>query len=134
MPLRKPESEFMIEPDPLEPPVEPVAFSVDVLDQPYPPDGGVYFVRMQDFIKIGVSWSVPRRLAALSTGMPFDIIGLGFIHCENWKQALELEASLHQAFDAHRVRGEWFRLCDEITAHLQEHGQAWPDRCGAGAW
>lgn len=71
-----------------------------VRDQP----GRVYFAECGDFIKIGFTLSVEKRIASLSTGNPMPISLLLVI-----KAGREFEQGLHRKFAAIRSRGEWFR-------------------------
>lgn len=78
---------------------------------------GVYFVRMGDFVKIGISQDVLSRIDAFATGAPTKLALLGIIpnatRAEEW--------ALHQRFGAHHSNGEWFRA----TAELLEEASRW---------
>ena len=55
--------------------------------------------------KIGMSKQPYKRMQTLQTGSPLEIILLHRIYTFD---AIALEKSLHEYFDAYRVRGEWF--------------------------
>lgn len=57
--------------------------------------------------KIGMSKQPYKRMQSLQTGSPLEII---LIHRIYTFDAIALEKSLHEYFDAYRVRGEWFDL------------------------
>ena len=57
--------------------------------------------------KIGMSKQPYKRMQSLQTGNPLEII---LIHRIYTFDAIALEKSLHEYFDAYRVRGEWFDL------------------------
>lgn len=86
----------------------------------------VYFARLGDLIKIGVSKDPRRRAKDLNAEL---------IHLEHGGR--ERERELHRAFKDARIRGEWFDAnYDRIQRYLKNHGcppnpaVAW---CGAGA-
>ncbi|MFM5938141.1 MAG: GIY-YIG nuclease family protein [Dolichospermum sp.] len=60
--------------------------------------------------KIGMSKQPYKRMQSLQTGSPLEII---LIHRIYTLDAIALEKSLHEYFDAYRVRGEWFDLPTE---------------------
>jgi hypothetical protein len=83
----------------------------------------VYVARMGDFIKIGASRDVRKRLRDLErcvpgTLMPDEVIGhaVSLITTFETTDALSLERALHDAFAPQRAIGEWFKL-DEQLAH-----------------
>lgn len=57
--------------------------------------------------KIGMSKQPYKRMQSLQTGSPLEIILLHRIYTFD---AIALEKSLHEYFNAYRVRGEWFDL------------------------
>lgn len=75
----------------------------------------VYFIRCQDFVKIGYATDVRRRLAAIQISSPYEVTLLA--EC---KGGSRLECELHKRFAAHRVRGEWFHLTPDIQAYIDE--------------
>lgn len=81
----------------------------EVMDQ-----GDVYFVlaAKSELIKIGYAQDGWKRLGSLQVGSPEELLMLGLIRTY---LPLELERDLHERFKAHRVRGEWFKVCDEIV-------------------
>jgi hypothetical protein len=90
--------------------------------------GGVYFVRCEAFIKIGIAGSVLRRFEHLQTASPFQLEGLGFIACASGADAVRREAILHTQFAGHRVRGEWFNDVPSIRAYVAADAAPWPGR------
>jgi hypothetical protein len=70
---------------------------------------GVYFLRAQEFIKVGYATNIRQRMRWLQTGFPFELELLAFIPCANVQRAKALERELHQRLASERVRGEWFK-------------------------
>lgn len=78
-----------------------------------PTRGFIYFVQCGEFVKIGWTVSVRERIADLQTGNPFEIRILA-----TKPGSPTHEKSLHRKFAVHRIRGEWFRLAEEIRAEV----------------
>lgn len=89
-------------------------------------NGGVYFVRCETFIKIGIANDVRARLRGLACSSPFTLEPLGFIPIDA-AIADEFEASLHKQFADARQRGEWFRVHDALLTFIAEHAKPWPE-------
>lgn len=82
--------------------------------------GQVYFVECAGRIKIGFSSDVPGRLKTLSTAAPASLELLATV-----AGTVCFERAIHKAAHAYRVRGEWFRDCEEVRAimvSIVEHG------------
>lgn len=75
--------------------------------------GWIYFIQAGDFVKIGFATDVDKRLKALETGSPVDLVVLS-----TERGTMEDEAYYHRKFADLRARGEWFRYGDAIRAHL----------------
>lgn len=77
----------------------------------------VYLITCRELgmVKIGVAFNPFVRLKTLQTAFPLDLTVEALI-----KGAHRREKELHQQFAAHRVRGEWFRLCPEIEALIDK--------------
>jgi hypothetical protein len=71
----------------------------------------VYFIRDGDKVKIGHSVKPTVRMAALTTHSKLELLAV----CHGGR---EREASLHQRFSDHRVKGEWFTLTPEILKYI----------------
>ena len=71
-------------------------------------------------VKIGHANHLARRLSTIQIGCPYAIDVLTYYWSENPEDE---EQTLHERFAASRIRGEWFRLTDElrlIIGELQE--------------
>ena len=77
------------------------------------PDVKTYFIRCNDKVKIGRAQDVQRRLEALQTANPDTLILLGYIEGD-------LEHYLHNKFQKHHFRGEWYYLDREIMAFIKK--------------
>jgi hypothetical protein len=73
----------------------------------------VYFVRCENFIKIGVSTSPRYRAHSFRTGNPFDCRLIGLV-----KGGRLFEKELHKRFASRRHRDEWFHHSDELEAEI----------------
>lgn len=75
-----------------------------VFDYPTPI---VYFVRCEEFIKIGSSNGkiMPLRLGELQCGNPYKLDFEAFV-----LGSQKLEKKFHQDLKKYRTRGEWFKL------------------------
>ncbi len=81
--------------------------------------GTVYFVRAGNAhtVKIGYARDADVRLRQLQTASPTRLRFLLRLPGD-WI----LEQQLHDQFREYRVRGEWFRLSDEIKAFIFKNG------------
>jgi hypothetical protein len=79
----------------------------------------VYFVLSGDYVKIGVSEHVRRRVQnAAMAWNPHAVKVLGWIHEPDCEAAQILERRLHQQFARIRHRLEWFHATDELLAFI----------------
>lgn len=80
------------------------------------PDGLIflYFVRVQDFIKIGVSRRWKRRINNINTASPFpvDVLLVEIARPDD-------EIHVHRKFRHLRQRGEWFRAEADLLAYVE---------------
>lgn len=103
-------------------------------DVSYPPEY-VYVARMGDFVKIGRSQSVRKRLRQLETCQPGTLVPdgaighpvtlVGTFECV-FGGASALERALHDAFAEQRDVGEWFRVDERL--------KTWCAGRSAGFW
>lgn len=79
--------------------------------------GCVYFIRAPKSaaIKIGFSKSPRERFYNLNTGSPEHLEYIGSI-----AQYQGFETSLHKKFAHLRIKGEWFKDCDELNNHIED--------------
>lgn len=80
-----------------------------------PPRTRVYFIRSGNAVKIGVSDNVGKRIEQLktSTHRKLRLVGLA-------DGGIGLEKELHTRFAAYRIRGEWFKWCQEISEYVAD--------------
>jgi hypothetical protein len=81
----------------------------------------VYFIQagVGGCIKIGVTVDVSDRMNNIQVGCPDEVTLIGGIYD---RRAYKIEAALHDRFDEHRHRGEWFRPSAELLAFVAR----WP--------
>jgi len=87
-----------------------VPFLPDLEAQDNPKIGYVYFLKAGNFYKIGHSRSIKIRIGSLQTGCPHKIELAGVV-----AGGSSFEKHLHKRFKKHKVNGEWFNVCDEIS-------------------
>ena len=77
--------------------------------------GGVYCVRAGDHVKIGQAGDIAKRMAELQTGSAhtLDVLAVLSSNVAN-------ERKWHSRFSHLRVRGEWFRMCEQIAVVVRD--------------
>ena len=75
----------------------------------------IYFIRREsNFVKIGYSKDVTKRIKELQTASPTPIKVLAVL-----PGGYKTERELHNLFYKHRKEGEWFKLVREIKYFLR---------------
>jgi hypothetical protein len=77
----------------------------------------IYFIQNTEtkHIKIGYSDNVRSRLSDLQISSPHELAILTV--CEG---GIEVEKELHDKFNDHYVRGEWFNPSEELISYINE--------------
>jgi len=75
---------------------------------------GVYFVQGGDFVKIGHTTDLQRRLLDITNGSPYPLHVALVIRGEGRK----LEKALHFQFAEYRCNGEWFYLARPLRNYI----------------
>lgn len=77
----------------------------------------IYFIQNTEtkHIKIGYSDNVRSRLSDLQISSPYELAILTI--CEG---GIEVEKELHDKFNGHYVRGEWFNPSEELISYINE--------------
>jgi len=81
---------------------------------PAPHLGYVYFIRTTEAIKIGYTKNTPSRFSNLQTSNPETLVFLGAT-----RGTKEDERDLHQMFCHLQIRGEWFRVEEELLDYIK---------------
>ena len=81
--------------------------------------GDLYFIRCGDAVKIGRTTNIVERLRNMQVNSPHEIDCLLLLRGQG-----KHEAACHKRFAAYRVRGEWFRLSDELNSAIVEAREA----------
>jgi hypothetical protein len=78
------------------------------------PDGFVYVATDGELMKVGISRDADRRIRGLSTATGRDVT---LVRAFPMRMALarNVEATVHDALDALRLKGEWFRCPVEVA-------------------
>ena len=81
------------------------------------PGSKVYFVSGDDqFIKIGFTTDLKKRIASLNTASPRALRVRLVLD-----GSLELEQELHTKFSRYRANGEWFHFSEEIRQYIEDN-------------
>ena len=75
----------------------------------------LYMIRAGDYLKIGYTTNLDKRLSSIQTGNPLPLSIECALECETVGQAKMAEKKLHSRYKRHRAVGEWFLL-----PHLDE--------------
>jgi hypothetical protein len=79
--------------------------------------GLVYFIGCKDFVKIGFTTDLTRRLNDLQNCVPFKLK----VHAKINGCSIADEKALHRRFEKHRTEfGEWFRYAIEIQDYVYD--------------
>lgn len=93
-------------------------------DYPFDPSQcGIYFIQCREFVKIGQTTQIRRRMTALAIGVPFELSLVGFIRCP-LSELTTRETDFHIRFAAQHHRGEWFRLESPLIEFIESLRQA----------
>lgn len=104
------------------PPPRPVTLSpIPAREKPARP--GVYFLRHEQLVKIGMAGDIRKRVAAIQYVCPVAPSLIFEILTADRAEAKQLEASLHRRFASSRVRGEWFTREPLIATFIEEEQQ-----------
>lgn len=69
-----------------------------------------YLMRADQFVKIGYTQDLAKRLEQIQTGNPHPVeIIASFVH-QTETGARMMESTFHHKFRRHHIRGEWFRV------------------------
>lgn len=95
----------------------------------------IYFMRLKvadSPIKIGVTRGDPASRLIAFRFLPWDAEIIGTVDGDR-----KHERWVHHMLMEHRIRGEWFKPCAEVTAMMERvlsPGWEWPKKMAAPAW
>ncbi|WP_422383230.1 GIY-YIG nuclease family protein [Roseibium album] len=75
----------------------------------------LYFIKCGEFVKIGITSDIRKRLGEIKNGNPHD---LELLHITAGKR--NEERALHIRFSKFRHRDEWFRFEGELKAFIED--------------
>lgn len=84
----------------------------------------IYFIKCNEFVKIGVSHSPDSRLDDLQIGNPYELKIIGYIANGGFK----LEKEIQKRFFNQLIHHEWFRLNNEIKEYINTTTKKWKFR------
>jgi len=73
----------------------------------------IYFIKQAEFVKIGCTNNIFKRLSSLQVGSPLKLDILGLI-----SGGKNEEKALHEKYREYNSNGEWFYLTEEIMNHV----------------
>jgi len=78
------------------------------------PDGEVYLIQHGDYVKIGFSRDIVRRMEYMQPGAPhkYELIA-------RFPGSVKLEKAIHRRLEKSRHRSEWFFYSDEVAEFIQ---------------
>jgi hypothetical protein len=99
-------------------------------------NGFVYIIQAGDDGDVKIGWAVnpPDRLKNLQTGNSLELRLLHFERIGSKRAAGRVERWLHQEFEGHRIRGEWFRFTGSVRYMVRQctdHGVRLVDQIAA---
>jgi len=75
----------------------------------------IYFIRSQDFVKIGYSKNPVLRMSGLQTANPNKLELLYSFPSFQWR-----EKEIHKDLKKHFINGEWFSYNDEVKRYIEK--------------
>ena len=89
----------------------------------------IYFVRADEYVKIGVARNIQTRMNALQTGCPQELeCGLLL------RGSYDLEDQIHRKFWSAHHRGEWFVWTENLADFVREMRDSGKDLSGLVAF
>ncbi len=85
--------------------------------------GFIYFVRCENFVKIGYSENPRYRPLTFRTGNPFDCSLIGIV-----EGGLDDEKRIHQQFRDDHHRDEWFHLTPNVGERISAICGDWSEK------
>lgn len=76
----------------------------------------IYFILVENYVKIGTTKNIGKRFSELQTGSPYPMTLAGTVPGNAY-----IEAVLHHRWRGHAVRGEWFVYCSDIRKFIKKH-------------
>ena len=80
---------------------------------------GIYIIGFSNFVKIGWSYFISRRIEEIQVGVPEKLIVYRCL-----EGTMQHEKALHRRFSKYRLRGEWFRLEGDLAEWIKN--SCWP--------
>ena len=75
----------------------------------------MYFIQCNEFVKIGTTNNIKKRLSTMQVGCPYTL----YVVCSFSNLTLADEFKIHSALNRYRRNGEWFLLPEEIMNSLK---------------
>lgn len=78
--------------------------------------GFVYLLKTGEFYKIGKTFNIKKRVSSIQTANPNKIELIAY---KESGDAFSDEQEVHKLLKDYRVRGEWFKLPEELVSSLK---------------
>ena len=82
------------------------------------PKSFVYFISNGQFVKIGYTNNLEKRMEDLQVGSPYELRLICAVPFENSLYAQKAENILHKQYEVFFVRGEWYNILGYIRCDL----------------
>ena len=90
----------------------------------------IYCISDDEFVKVGMSKRVDKRLKQLQTSSARELVVTLVIPCSCSAQAIMRERQIHKSAKRYMVRGEWFTedvMENKYLVRYKKQGLACPD-------
>lgn len=84
--------------------------------------GFIYFIKLNEFTKIGMATNPQQRLLELSVSSPYPLTLLRSVQTPTMRSS---ENALHNHFSKYHYAREWFLIPNEMLKDFL----SWPDHC-----
>lgn len=91
-------------------------YKEEKLDRSGEAAGFVYFIRCNEWVKIGKAKNVKSRLKSLQTSSPYKLKVAYIVAAKDYTR---MEAFFHNEYKAKRGMGEWFKLSDADMEYIK---------------
>ena len=87
----------------------------------------VYFIQAGEYVKIGITENLTRRLASLQHANPLPLVLIRAVEGDT-----DREQAIHRRFAHLRVRGEWFHCTNDLLEYALTISHEWVPKDKAG--
>lgn len=78
----------------------------------------VYFITDGEYVKVGITKSLPSRLHQLQIANPKKLTVMFVANAETREDARTIESMIHEEFAIFHSHGEWFGVTEDEIKHI----------------